>query len=187
MSTPNKTVKSPARSGRSLVILAVILLGLIVTAFVQGASAVRLGLDLRGGSGIGLAVARQAQDAGARVLVAGRSPERLALGTVDISRDWGWAPESVEAMWEILQHNRPDDFVVATGRSHSLREFVDRTFAAVGIAARDHVDTDPGRAGLAGPSRPRRHRPRPRGRRPRRECRVTGAAAEQEKTTQALR
>ena len=54
MSTPNKTVKSPARSGRSLVILAVILLGLIVTAFVQGASAVRLGLDLRGGTSVTL-------------------------------------------------------------------------------------------------------------------------------------
>ena len=54
MSTPNKTVKSPARSGRSLVILAVILLGLIVTAFVQGASSVRLGLDLRGGTSVTL-------------------------------------------------------------------------------------------------------------------------------------
>ena len=54
MSTPTKTVKSPARSGRSLVILAVILLGLIVTTFVQGASAVRLGLDLRGGTSVTL-------------------------------------------------------------------------------------------------------------------------------------
>jgi preprotein translocase subunit SecD len=54
MSTPNKTVKSPARSGRSLVILAVILLGLIVTTFIQGASAVRLGLDLRGGTSVTL-------------------------------------------------------------------------------------------------------------------------------------
>jgi preprotein translocase subunit SecD len=54
MSTPNKTVKSPARSGRSLVILAVILLGLIVTSFVQGASSVRLGLDLRGGTSVTL-------------------------------------------------------------------------------------------------------------------------------------
>jgi preprotein translocase subunit SecD len=54
MSTPNKTVKSPARSGRSLVILAVILLGLIVTTFVQGASSVRLGLDLRGGTSVTL-------------------------------------------------------------------------------------------------------------------------------------
>ena len=54
MSTTNKTVKSPARSGRSLVILAVILLGLIVTTFIQGASAVRLGLDLRGGTSVTL-------------------------------------------------------------------------------------------------------------------------------------
>ena len=54
MSTPNKTVKSPARSGRSLVLLAVILLGLIATAFVQGASSVRLGLDLRGGTSVTL-------------------------------------------------------------------------------------------------------------------------------------
>ncbi len=54
MSTPNKTAKSPARSGRSLVILAVILLGLIVTTFIQGASAVRLGLDLRGGTSVTL-------------------------------------------------------------------------------------------------------------------------------------
>ena len=54
MSTPNKTVKSPARSGRSLVILAVILLGLLVTTFIQGASSVRLGLDLRGGTSVTL-------------------------------------------------------------------------------------------------------------------------------------
>ncbi|MEY4498647.1 MAG: hypothetical protein RJA40_752, partial [Actinomycetota bacterium] len=54
MSTPNKTVKSPARSGRSLVILSVMLLGLVVTAFVQGASSVRLGLDLRGGTSVTL-------------------------------------------------------------------------------------------------------------------------------------
>ena len=54
MSTPNKSVKSPARSGRSLVILTVILLGLIVTTFIQGASAVRLGLDLRGGTSVTL-------------------------------------------------------------------------------------------------------------------------------------
>lgn len=54
MSTPNKTAKSPARSGRSLLILAVILLGLIVTTFIQGASAVRLGLDLRGGTSVTL-------------------------------------------------------------------------------------------------------------------------------------
>ena len=54
MSTPNKSAKSPARSGRSLVILALILLGLIVTTFIQGASSVRLGLDLRGGTSVTL-------------------------------------------------------------------------------------------------------------------------------------
>ena len=79
----------------------------------------------------------------AAVRIADGSSERLALGNVGISRDWGWAPEYVEAMWRIVQHELPDDFVVATGQSHSLREFVDRVFAEVGLDARDHVDTDP--------------------------------------------
>lgn len=79
----------------------------------------------------------------AAVRIANGSSERLALGNVGISRDWGWAPEYVEAMWRIVQHELPDDFVVATGQSHSLREFVDRVFAEVGLDARDHVDTDP--------------------------------------------
>jgi GDPmannose 4,6-dehydratase len=80
------------------------------------------------------------------VRIANGSRERLALGNIDITRDWGWAPEYVEAMWRILQHGEPDDFVVATGQSHSLREFVARTFAAVGLQAGDHVDADPGLA-----------------------------------------
>ena len=80
------------------------------------------------------------------VRIANGSHERLALGNIDITRDWGWAPEYVEAMWRILQHGKPDDFVVATGQSHSLREFVDRTFAAVGLRADEHVDADPGLA-----------------------------------------
>jgi GDPmannose 4,6-dehydratase len=79
----------------------------------------------------------------AAVRIASGSGERLSLGDVDITRDWGWAPEYVEAMWRILQRDEPDDFVVATGRSHSLRDFVDRTFAAVGLVAHDHVDADP--------------------------------------------
>jgi GDPmannose 4,6-dehydratase len=89
-------------------------------------------------------VTQKIVSAAVRIAAGGR--ERLALGNVDISRDWGWAPEYVEAMWRIVQHDRPDDFVVATGHSHSLREFVDRAFAAVGLVARDHVDTDPGLA-----------------------------------------
>jgi GDPmannose 4,6-dehydratase len=80
------------------------------------------------------------------VRIANGSHERLALGNIDITRDWGWAPEYVEAMWRILQHGKPDDFVVATGQSHSLREFVDRTFAAVELRADEHVDADPGLA-----------------------------------------
>lgn len=80
----------------------------------------------------------------AAVRIAAGSGERLALGNIDITRDWGWAPEYVEAMWRILQQEAPADFVVATGRSHSLREFVDRTFAAVGLRASDHVDIDGG-------------------------------------------
>ncbi len=75
----------------------------------------------------------------ARRIAAG-SRERLSLGNLDIRRDWGWAPEYVDAMWRILQHEPADDFVIATGRSHSLREFVERAFACVNLNARDHVD-----------------------------------------------
>ncbi|MFM1995793.1 MAG: hypothetical protein RLZZ111_180 [Planctomycetota bacterium] len=78
----------------------------------------------------------------AAVRIAAGARERLALGDVAIRRDWGWAPDYVDAMWRILQHDRPEDFVVATGRSHSLDEFVRRAFAAVGLDARDHVDAD---------------------------------------------
>lgn len=78
------------------------------------------------------------------VRIAGGSGERLKLGNVEVTRDWGWAPEYVDAMWRIVQHDAPEDFVVATGASRSLREFIDCVFAAVGLDARDHVDCDPG-------------------------------------------
>lgn len=80
----------------------------------------------------------------AAVRIAAGSRERLRLGNVDVTRDWGWAPEYVDAMWRIVQHDPPEDFVVATGTTHSLREFIDRVFAAVGLDAGDHVDVDPG-------------------------------------------
>lgn len=67
---------------------------------------------------------------------------RLRLGNLDISRDWGWAPEYVEAMWAILQRDEPDDFVIATGSSHPLERFVELAFAEVGLDWRDHVDWD---------------------------------------------
>lgn len=71
------------------------------------------------------------------------SPERLRLGRLDICRDWGWAPEYVEAMWLTLQAAEPDDYVVATGQMHSLEEFAAAAFSAVGLDWQSHVDSDP--------------------------------------------
>jgi len=81
--------------------------------------------------------------------IAAGSGERLSLGNIDIERDWGWAPEYVRAMWLMLQQPQPRDFVIATGRSHSLRRFVELAFAQVGLDWRDHVDID---AGLGRPT-----------------------------------
>lgn len=74
-------------------------------------------------------------------IVAG-SGERLHLGNISIQRDWGWAPEYVEAMWRMLQKEAPEDFVIATGESHSLAEFVREAFLCAGLDWRDHVETD---------------------------------------------
>ena len=70
------------------------------------------------------------------------SRERLALGNLSIHRDWGWAPDYVEAMWRMLQRDQPDDFVVASGVAHSLEELVAMAFAEIGLNWRDHVDYD---------------------------------------------
>jgi GDPmannose 4,6-dehydratase len=70
------------------------------------------------------------------------SRARLALGNLSICRDWGWAPDYVEAMWKMLQCDQPDDFVIASGVAHSLEEFVATAFAVVGLNWRDHVDYD---------------------------------------------
>ena len=75
--------------------------------------------------------------------IAGGSPEKLRLGNIAIARDWGWAPEYVEAMWRMLQPDRPDDYVIATGETHTLEEFTAATFASVGLDWREHVETDP--------------------------------------------
>ena len=70
--------------------------------------------------------------------------EKLHLGNISIRRDWGWAPEYVEAMWRMLQQDKPEDFVIATGESHSLEEFVEAAFSTVNLNWRDHVQLDPG-------------------------------------------
>jgi GDPmannose 4,6-dehydratase len=71
------------------------------------------------------------------------SGEKLTLGKMDITRDWGWAPDYVDAMWRILKHSEPDDFVIATGEEHSLEEFVAATFDTLGLDWREHVRSDP--------------------------------------------
>lgn len=70
------------------------------------------------------------------------SSERLSLGNLEVQRDWGWAPEYVEAMWMMLQQDKPETYVIATGRSHRLEEFVETAFTEVGLQWRDHVDID---------------------------------------------
>ena len=65
--------------------------------------------------------------------IAKGNKETLTLGRLDIVRDWGWAPEYVEAMWRMLQAESPDDYVIATGRNHSVREFAEFAFRAAGI------------------------------------------------------
>jgi GDPmannose 4,6-dehydratase len=68
---------------------------------------------------------------------------RLTLGQLDVERDWGWAPEYVEAMWGMLQLDQPDDFVIATGQTHRLSDFVRRAFDAVGLEWETHVVCEP--------------------------------------------
>lgn len=71
--------------------------------------------------------------------IAAGSREKLTLGRLDIARDWGWAPEYVDAMWRMLQQEVPEDFVIATGESFLLQEFVEQVFAAVGLDWSAHV------------------------------------------------
>jgi GDPmannose 4,6-dehydratase len=69
--------------------------------------------------------------------------EKLFLGNLEARRDWGYAPEYVEAMWLMLQHEKPDDYVIATGETHSVKEFVEETFQLLGMDWRKHVEIDP--------------------------------------------
>jgi GDPmannose 4,6-dehydratase len=69
--------------------------------------------------------------------------QKLYLGNLDAKRDWGYAPEYVEAMWRMLQQEQPEDYVIATGESHSVREFLDEAFGYVGLDWRPYVEIDP--------------------------------------------
>ncbi|WP_129312394.1 GDP-mannose 4,6-dehydratase [Streptomyces sp. L2] len=69
--------------------------------------------------------------------------DHLYLGNLDAVRDWGYAPEYVEAMWRMLQHDKPDDYVVATGTAGTVRQFLEVAFAVAGLEWTDHVRFDP--------------------------------------------
>ncbi|MEK7616952.1 MAG: GDP-mannose 4,6-dehydratase [Patescibacteria group bacterium] len=68
---------------------------------------------------------------------------KLKLGDLDAKRDWGYAPDYVEAMWMMLQQDKPDDFVIATGETHSVKEFAEQAFSVVNLDWKDFVVTDP--------------------------------------------
>lgn len=74
--------------------------------------------------------------------IAQGKPDKLRLGNLGVFRDWGWAPEYVDAMWRMLQGDRPEDFVIATGESHSLEEFVAAAFAENNLDWREYVEQD---------------------------------------------
>jgi GDPmannose 4,6-dehydratase len=68
---------------------------------------------------------------------------RLALGNLDARRDWGFAGDYVEAMWLMMQQDAPDDYVIATGETHSVRDFLEAAFDRVGLDWQKCVETDP--------------------------------------------
>ena len=70
------------------------------------------------------------------------SKKKLVLGNLDITRDWGWSPEYVESMWRILQYKDPEDFVIGTGKSISLKEFVKYAFEYFNLNWKDYVKID---------------------------------------------
>ena len=67
----------------------------------------------------------------------------MSLGNISVMRDWGWAPEYVEAMWLMLQKDAASDYIVATGMTYSLEEMVDTVFTQLGLNWRDYVETNP--------------------------------------------
>jgi GDPmannose 4,6-dehydratase len=69
--------------------------------------------------------------------------EKLYLGNLEAKRDWGFAGDFVEAMWMMLQQDKPDDFVIATGETHSVHEFVEKVFGKLGLDYNKHVVVDP--------------------------------------------
>ncbi len=78
----------------------------------------------------------------AAVEIAAGRQEKVTLGDLSVSRDWGYAPEYVDAMWRMMQQDRAEDYVIATGEAHSVEDFVAAVFAEVNLDWHDHVDID---------------------------------------------
>lgn len=74
--------------------------------------------------------------------IANGREETLTLGNIDIARDWGWAPDYVEAMWQMLQKEQADDYVIATGQTNKLKDFIRVVFKTVGLNWQDYVRID---------------------------------------------
>jgi GDPmannose 4,6-dehydratase len=85
-------------------------------------------------------VTRKVSDAVARIKLGVQ--EKLRLGNLDAMRDWGFAGDYVQAMWMMLQQEQPDDYVVATGQQHSVRQLVELAFSHVGLDWQEHVEVD---------------------------------------------
>jgi len=86
-------------------------------------------------------VSRKVTDAAARIKLG--LQDKLAMGNLDAIRDWGYAGDYVEAAWLMLQQDKPDDYVVATGIKHSVRDLVEAAFNHAGLDWREHVECDP--------------------------------------------
>ncbi len=86
-------------------------------------------------------VTRKITRAAARIKLG--QQDKLLLGNLDSQRDWGFAGDYVEAMWLMLQQSQPDDYVVATGETHTIREFLDEVFGHLGLDWRQYVEQDP--------------------------------------------
>jgi GDPmannose 4,6-dehydratase len=86
-------------------------------------------------------VTRKITRALARIIA--KQQEKLFLGNLDSKRDWGYAKDYVEAMWLILQQDKPDDYVIATGETHSIKEFLEESFSYAGLKWQDYVEFDP--------------------------------------------
>ena len=75
--------------------------------------------------------------------ILGKKQDKIFLGNLNARRDWGYAPEFAEAMWLIMQYEKPEDFVIATGEAHTIREFIEEAFESVDLDWKKYIEIDP--------------------------------------------